>query len=165
MSQELTLEMHSFALYNRISDILLIAIENGIMVCSPLLALSLWDPPVHNVQKTVSQVSQKSNSWFICTEHLGITSLLCRDIKSKSWFTRKEGGRAATPPLGMTISSRHIGHRKEPVSRDGEAAILVRQWRQTVCEHWSSFGVCSPPSYMPENKKVIFTEFVIVKKK
>lgn len=144
--------MHSLALYNRISDILLMAIEKGIIVCSPLLALSLWDPPVHNVQKTVSHVSQNNSSWLMCTEHLGITSLLCLDIKSRSWLTRNEGGRAATPPRGMTISSRHMGHRKEPVSRDGDAAILVRQCRQTVWEHCRSFGVCSPPSYMPENE-------------
>jgi hypothetical protein len=43
-------------------------------------------------------------------EHLGMTSRLCLAIKSRSWLTRKEGGRAETPLLGIVISSRHIGH-------------------------------------------------------
>lgn len=83
---------------------------------------------------------------------LRLTSLLCRDIRSSSWLTRKDGGSAATPPRGIIISSRHMGHLKEPVSRDGDAAILVRQCRQTVWEHCRSFGVCSPPSYIPETE-------------
>lgn len=83
---------------------------------------------------------------------VSVTSLRCRDIKSSSWLTRKDGGSAATPPRGIIISSRHMGHLKEPVSRDGDAAILVRQCRQTVWEHCRSFGVCSPPSYIPEIK-------------
>ena len=37
-------------------------------------------------------------TWFGCEEHLGTTSFLCLAIKSSSWLTRKEGGRAATPP-------------------------------------------------------------------
>lgn len=82
-----------------------------------------------------------------------LTSLLCLDIKSSSWLTKKEGGRALTPPLGMVISSLQIGHRNDPVSRVCEAAILVRQCRQTVCEHCSSFGVCSFPSYMPAKRR------------
>lgn len=32
-----------------------------------------WLPPVHTVQNTVSHVSQNNNSWFIWTEHFGIT--------------------------------------------------------------------------------------------
>lgn len=151
--------MQSLALYSRISDILFMAIEKGMIVCSQLLALSLCDPPVHKVQKTVSQVSQNNNSWLMWTEHLGMTSLLCLDIKSKSWLTRKDGGKAETPPLGMVISSRQIGQRKEPVSLVWLAAILVRQCRQTVCEHWRSLGVCSWPSYMPgKNTLALFGE-------
>lgn len=149
----ITLEIHSFALYKRISDILLIAIEKGIMVCSQLFVVSLWDPSVHNVQKTVSQVSQKSSSWLMCTEHFGMTSLLCLDIRSKSWLTKNEGGKAETPPRGIVINSLHIGHLKDPVSLVWEAAIFVKQWRHTVCEHWSNLGVCSFPSYMPATKK------------
>lgn len=91
--------------------------------------------------------------WIIKIRKI-LTSLLCLDIKSSSWLTKKEGGRALTPPLGMVISSLQIGHRNDPVSRVCEAAILVRQCRQTVCEHCSSFGVCSFPSYMPaKNEK------------
>lgn len=72
-SMVLTFDIHSLALYNKISDILLMAMENGIMVCSQLFVLSLWDPPVHKVQNTVSQVSQKRSSWLMWTEHFGIT--------------------------------------------------------------------------------------------
>lgn len=59
----LTLEMHSLALYSRISDIRLMAIENGIIVCS-LLEDWPWFPeePVHREQNTVSQVSQNNSS-------------------------------------------------------------------------------------------------------
>lgn len=142
----LTLEMHSLALYNNISDILLIAIENGMIVCSQLFVPSLCEPPVHNVQKTVSHVSQKSNSWLMCTEHFGMTSLRCLDMRSSNWLTRNDGGNADTPPLGMFISSRHIGQRNEFVSLVWLAAILVKQCRQTVCEHCNNFGVCSLPS-------------------
>ena len=138
--------MHSFALYNKISDILLIAIENGMMVCSQLLVPSLCEPPVHDIQNTISQVSQNNSSWVMWTEHLGMTSRRCLDIKSNNWLTRKDGGKADTPPLGMFMDSLHIGHRKEPVSLVCEAAILVKQCKQTVWEHWSNFGVCSLPS-------------------
>lgn len=156
--------MHSLALYNNISDILLIAIENGIMVCSAqVLVESLCEPPVHKVQKTVSQVSQNSNSWLMWTEHFGITSRLCLDIKSNSWFTKNDGGRAWTPPLGIVINSRHIGHRNEPVSRVWDAAILVKQCKQTVCEHWRSLGVCSLPSYIPGKNLASKTSYSINK--
>lgn len=148
-----TFEMQSLALYSNISDILLIAIEKGMIVCSQVVAVSLWDPLVQRVQKTVSQVSQKSNSWLIWTEHFGITSLRCLDIKSSSWLTRKDGGKADTPPRGMVISSLQIGHRNEPLSRVWLAAIRVRQCRHTVWEHCRSFGVCSWPSYIPEMQK------------
>jgi hypothetical protein len=57
-----TLDMHSLALYKRISDMRLIAMENGMMVCSQLVPLVLWLPPVQRVQNTVSQVSQNSSS-------------------------------------------------------------------------------------------------------
>ena len=38
-----------------------------------------------------------------------------------------------------------------PVSLANVATILSRHWRQTVWEQGNNFGVCSPPSYMPEN--------------
>lgn len=147
--------MHSLALYNKISDILLMAIENGIIVCSQVLVASLCDPPVHKVQKTVSHVSQNNNSWFICTEHFGMTSLLWRDIKSSNWLTRNDGGKADTPPLGIVINSRQIGHLNDPVSLVWDAAILVRQCKHTVWEHCSNFGVCSLPSYTPVKRNKI----------
>lgn len=137
------------------------AMENGMMVCSQLLAASLWEPPVHRVQKTVSHVSQNSNSWLIWTEHFGMTSRLCLDIRSSSWLTRKDGGKADTPPLGIVMSSLHIGHRKEPVSLVCPAAILVRQWRQTVWEHCRSLGVCSCPSYIPGKNTTRFSQILI----
>ena len=146
-----------------------------------------WVPPVHNVQNTVSHVSQNSNSykrceclamiwrlessyiymsliensqlnskreltWLWCVEHFGITSRLCLAIKSSNWLTRNDGGRAWTPPRGIVISSRHIGHRNCPVSRANVATILSKHWMQTVCEHGINFGLCSPPSYMPLRK-------------
>lgn len=88
-------------------------------------------------------------TWFMCTEHFGMTSLRCRDIRSNSWLTRNEGGRALTPPRGIVINSRQMGQRNDPVSRVWEAAILDRQCKHTVCEHGSNFGVCSLPSYIP----------------
>lgn len=52
-----------------------------------------------------------------------------------NWFTKKDGGNAATPPRGTVISSLHIGHLKvaagsrgsvpdEEVDGDGEALIV-----------------------------------------
>merc|ERR1712115_743330 len=93
------------------------AIEKGMTVWSvgpvaPSLPSTVCPPStVHRLQKTVSQVSQKSSSWLGWLEHLGTTSFLCLAIKSSSWFTRKEGGKAATPPPGIVIRSLHIGHR------------------------------------------------------
>lgn len=58
----ITFDRHSFALYNKISDIRLIAMLNGIIVCSQLVLPSSWLPPVHKAQNTVSHVSQNSNS-------------------------------------------------------------------------------------------------------
>ena len=95
-------------------------------------------------------------TWLMCTEHLGMTSLLCRDMRSSSWLTRNEGGRALTPPRGIVINSRQMGQRNDPVSRVWEAAILDRQCKHTVCEQGRSFGVCSPPSYRPANRNNIF---------
>lgn len=141
---EPSLLKHSLALYNRISDILFKAMENGTTVWSQ--GVSLWGPSAQCRQKTQSQVSQKRSSRPGWELHWGITSLLCRAIKSSSWLTRNDGGKACTPPLGMVISSRQIGHRKQPASLVCEAAIRVRQCKQTVCEHCKSFGVCSPPS-------------------
>jgi len=103
------------------------------------------------------------------------------DIKSSSWLTRNDGGRADTPPFwGTTISSLHIGHLKvcrccwtvwdscccwdcivllllpRPLFKSwavrrllAAAAILVKQWTQTVCEHGRSLGARSTPSYTP----------------
>lgn len=88
------------------------------------------------------------HTWLKCTEHFGTTSLLWLAIRSNNWLTRNDGGRAATPPLGTVICSRHIGHLKVGDAAAWEA-ILRRQWRQTVCEHGNSFGVCSLPSYIP----------------
>lgn len=45
------------------------------------------------------------------------TSRLCRDIRSSSWFTRKLGGSAGTPPRGIVINSLQMGHLNAPVSR------------------------------------------------
>ena len=88
-------------------------------------------------------------TWVWWVEHFGITSRLCLAIRSKSWLTRKEGGKAETPPLGMVINSRHIGQRNCPVSRAKVATIRSRQWRQTVCEQGNNLGLCSTPSYIP----------------
>lgn len=57
-----TFAKHSFALYNKISDIRLIAMLKGIIVCSQLELPSSWLPPVHCEQNTVSQVSQNNSS-------------------------------------------------------------------------------------------------------
>ena len=39
-------------------------------------------------------LSINPSTWFACIEHLGTTSLLWLAIRSSSWFTRKDGGRA-----------------------------------------------------------------------
>ena len=106
------------ALYRRISDILLMAMEKGMTVWSDSVLLPpsapsrvlMWPSAVQRLQNTQSQLSQNSSSWFGWELHLGTTSLLCLAIKSRSWLTRKEGGRAWTPPEGIVISSRHTGH-------------------------------------------------------
>lgn len=104
----------------------------GIIVCSVHPGdVPAWLPPVQTVQKTVSHVSQNSNSWFIWIEHFGMTSRRWRDIRSSNWLTRKLGGNAETPPRGIVMSSRQMGHRNAPDSRVCDAAILVKQWRQT----------------------------------
>lgn len=55
--------MHSFALYKSISDMRFMAILKGMTVCSHEdNPRELWPPEVHWEQKTVSQVSQNSNS-------------------------------------------------------------------------------------------------------
>ena len=69
-----------------------------------------WPSAVQRLQNTQSQVSQNSSSWLGWEEHLGTTSLRWRAIRSRSWLTRKEGGRFWTPPVGMVMSSRHTGH-------------------------------------------------------
>ena len=90
-----------------------------------------------------------------------MVSLFCRAIRSISWLTMKEGGRARRPPGGIRTRSRHIGHLHhtlasvlarggagylKPSSRASAATILVRQLRQTVWEQGSSLGPCSAPS-------------------
>lgn len=94
-------------------------------------------------------------TWVWWVEHFGITSRLCLAIRSKSWLTRKEGGKHTTPPLGMVINSRHMGQRNCPVSRAKVATIRSRQSRQTVCEHGNNLGLCSTPSYIPVGQRVI----------
>ena len=39
-----------------------------------------------------------------------MVSLFCRAIRSISWLTMNEGGRARRPPGGIRTRSRHIGH-------------------------------------------------------
>ena len=99
-----------------------------------------------------------------------MVSLFCRAIRSISWLTMNEGGRARRPPGGIRTRSRHIGHLHhtlasvlarggagrggagmgagylKPSSRASAATILVRQLRQTVWEQGSSLGPCSAPS-------------------
>ena len=53
-------------------------------------------------------------------EHLGMTSLRCRAIRSSSWFTIKLGGKELTPPRGNVIVSRQIGHRIVVESRPAQ---------------------------------------------
>ena len=48
-----------------------------------------------------------------------------------------------TPPCGMVMVSRQIGHLNVALSRDCASTILSRQLRHTVCEHGNSLGVCS----------------------
>lgn len=70
----ITFAIHSFALYNKISDMRFIAMLNGIIVCSLHPGeVPVWFPPVQTEQNTASHVSQKSNSWLMWIEHLGIT--------------------------------------------------------------------------------------------
>ena len=92
-------------------------------------------------------------TWVWWVEHFGITSRLCLAIRSKSWLTRKEGGKHTTPPMGMVINARHMGQRNCPVSRAKVATIRSRQWRQTVCEHGNNLGICSTASYIPVKLK------------
>ena len=65
----LTFDVHSLALYRRISDILLMAMENGMTVWSESAELRsappsapavpvMWLPAVHSEQNTQSHVSQ-----------------------------------------------------------------------------------------------------------
>lgn len=137
----------------------------------------------------------KNHTWFECEDtrpppqQVGIkVRRLWVDIKSSSWLTRNDGGRATTPPFGgTTMSSLHIGHLNvcrccwaawescccwdcmrlpfpvfRPLFNDASsvvrrllaaAAILVKQWTHTVCEHGNSFGARSPPSYTPVKSK------------
>ena len=111
-----------------------------------------------------------SQTWFSCTEQLGMTSRICFAMRSINWLMRKDGGIACTPPAGILISSRHIGHlpwrrqiwkdpsctsNLKPSSLASVATILCKQWRQTVWEHGRSFGVCSPASNKPVNFQLL----------
>ncbi|KAG8242217.1 hypothetical protein J6590_070556 [Homalodisca vitripennis] len=60
----------------------------------------------------------------------------------------------------LCVNKRQVDSSDVPVSRVWEAAIRLRQCRQTVCEQGSNLGVCSPPSYMPDNimLKLRYTE-------
>ena len=98
-------------------------------------------------------------TWVLCVEHFGTTSRRCLDMRSNNWFTIKLGGKAETPPRGITMTSLQMGHRNEPFSRAVDAwlaMILSKQSLHTVCEHWSNLGVCSAPSYGP---KIHYTHF------
>lgn len=88
-------------------------------------------------------------TWVWWVEHFGIISRRCLAIRSRSWLTRKDGGRAETPARGIVISSRHMGQRNCPVSRANVATIRSKQCRHTVWEQGSNLGLFSPPSYMP----------------
>ena len=102
--------------------------------------------------KCMFQDPYQIRTWVWWVEHLGMTSLRCLAIRSKSWLTRIEGDRDDTPPLGIVISSRHMGHLNCPVSRANVATIRSKHWRHTVWQHVNDLGLCSPPSYMPKNK-------------
>ena len=52
-----------------------------------IAGLSWCDPPAHDQQNTISQVSHHTISWSVCTEQLATTSLTWRDIRSLSWLT------------------------------------------------------------------------------
>lgn len=82
-------------------------------------------------QNTQSHVSQNNSSCSICIEHLGINSRGFLLTKSNNWFTRKEGGNALIPPLGIAIFCLQMGHLIQPASavllRVGEDAINSRQ--------------------------------------
>ena len=135
------------------SDLITHKLTADISVSLHLTASSDFCKPNRRCEHTFQSRNVAAPTWLMCTEHFGMTSLLCRDIRSSSWLTRNEGGRAFTPPRGIVINSRQMGQRNDPVSRVCEAAILDRQCKHTVCEQGSSFGVCSPPSYMPANKE------------
>jgi hypothetical protein len=100
-------------------------------------------------------------TWLRWTEHLGTTSRRCDAIRSRSWLTRKEGGKAGTPPLGTVMLSLQMGHLKVGWLWQ---AILSKQWRHTVWEHANSLGVCSPASYIPERIDKIFFNSKILQK-
>jgi len=96
----------------------------------------------HSEQKTESQVSQNNNLLVTCRAHFGTTSRrVPDDIRSRSWFTTKLGGRAAGPAGGMMKTAAQTGQRGLAAPLDNAASAITRaQSRQTVCEQGSSFG-------------------------
>ena len=113
------------------------------------IIISHWVMIISDLIIIKCRITRMKPTWLWWVEHFGMTSRRCRAIRSSNWFTRKEGGRAWTPPRGIVINSRHIGHRNWPVSRANVATILSKHCMHTVWEHGISFGLCSPPSYMP----------------
>ena len=108
--------MHCCALYSIILDMRLSAMEKGTTVASwwqikspPAFPADTCLGRLQRVQKTASQLSQSKSSsdWWLL--HLGITSRCWEAMRSRSWFTKKLGGRAAIPPRGTTIEFRQIG--------------------------------------------------------
>ena len=57
-----------------------------------------------------------TSTWPGWQLQVGMVSLFCRAIRSISWLTMKEGGRARRPPGGILTRSRHIGHLQHTVS-------------------------------------------------
>ena len=67
-----------------------------------------------------------------------MTSLLWRAIRSSSWLTRNDGGIARTPPLGMEISSRQMGHLRNTTQMKFE--VFPKEWTQF---HFLTAGLVS----------------------
>ena len=88
--------------------------------------------PLQLGQKTSSQVSQYASSWSGWLLHRDTSSLFCFPISSSSWFTRKAGGMAETPRVGIKILSRHIGQLRYLSSKFSSFEIFCRHSRHTV---------------------------------
>ena len=62
------------------------------------------------------------STWFWWWEQFVMICLVWAAIRSRSWLTRKDGGKAWSPPGGILMSSRHIGH-LDRVSRTNSGQI------------------------------------------